>query len=128
DLPYLVRDRGQLKHLVESVVLPQMSSKARQSGIELLALFDGEFHQINSRKPLASLADFRGLRIATSSTGERISSSYYRPVNELFYRVGAEPVAVTSNDVDSRDRAEWLDAADISLIRVLASRSSQSFP
>jgi TRAP-type transport system periplasmic protein len=129
ELPYLIRDRTQLRKIAETVV-PAMAPNAQAIGIDVLATFDGDFNQVISRKPISKLVDFKGLRIGTLGVEARAGwgSNYFQPTIDLFYRLGAEPIALALNEVDlTGGRAELVDAVDMPARGALDIRSLESF-
>src|SRR5262249_33623734 len=47
DLPYLIQDRQQMGRVFTEIIRPILSPQARREGVELLAVIDGGFRQLN---------------------------------------------------------------------------------
>jgi TRAP-type transport system periplasmic protein len=126
DLPYLVRDRDHAKSVANSFVLSEMAPYARKKRVEILAMLDGGFRQVNSRKPLYHIEDFEGLNIGILGL-EAKGRSGLSPIDELFYSLGAQPVGVPLSEVHGAAGHAYLDAVDTSIPGILESRSSEPF-
>jgi TRAP-type C4-dicarboxylate transport system substrate-binding protein len=114
DLPYLLHKREDLNALTNGLVIPVMAPRAREVGVDVLALLDGGFNQINSRKPIERLEDFEGLRIGTFGL-ERTGKSRFDPNREFFYRLRADPIVLATSETPSISNTPFFDAMAPSL-------------
>jgi TRAP-type transport system periplasmic protein len=91
EMPYLVRDREQMKRIEQDIVWPVLVPKAKQRGYEILAVWENGFRQItNNRHPIRVPADLKGIKL-------RVPEGKWRV--EMFKAYGASPSPMKLSEV-----------------------------
>jgi TRAP-type C4-dicarboxylate transport system substrate-binding protein len=119
DLPFLVQDRRHMRALFDELVQPVMGPQARERGIEVLAIVDGGFRQLNTKTPVRSPQDLKGLKVRTVGSQQ---------VASLFENFGAQPVLLPFGEVFAAASANIINAADLPISAILAMRSYEVLP
>lgn len=84
ELPFLIRDREQVRKLSEALLEPVLQPAVQEKGLRILAVWENGFRQItNNVRPIHTPDDLRGLKI-------RIPDGVWR--EKAFRQLGAEPV------------------------------------
>ena len=84
ELPFLIRDREQVRKISDALLEPVLQPEAQKSGFRILAIWEVGFRQItNNVRAIKRPEDLKGLKI-------RIPHSPWR--EKLFRTLGAEPV------------------------------------
>lgn len=83
ELPYLVEDRSHMKRIEDAIVWPTLAPLAEAAGYKILAVWENGFRHItNSRRPIATPEDLRGIKLRTPSARWRV---------RMFQLYGANP-------------------------------------
>ena len=91
DMPYLVRDRAQMREIERTLFWPELAPLAEREGYRVLALWENGFrHVTNSVRPIVSPADLDGMKIRTPNSPWRIA---------LFRAWGANPSPMPFSEV-----------------------------
>ena len=91
EMPYLVRDREQMKRIEEDIVWPVLAPAAKKRGYEILAVWENGFRQItNSKRPVRVPADLKGIKL-------RVPEGKWRV--EMFKAYGASPSPMKLSEV-----------------------------
>jgi TRAP-type transport system periplasmic protein len=91
EMPYLVRDREQMKRIEADIVWPVLAPAARKRGYEILAVWENGFRQItNSKHPIRVPADLKGVKL-------RVPEGKWRV--EMFKAYGASPSPMKLSEV-----------------------------
>jgi tripartite ATP-independent transporter DctP family solute receptor len=90
-LPFIFDNYDEARRAVAGPVGSLIARKLDAKGFTLLSWMDlGEFHIMNSKRPLRTLADFTGLRIRVMPNSTHLAT---------FQALGARPVAMDFKDV-----------------------------
>jgi TRAP-type transport system periplasmic protein len=91
EMPYLVRDRTQLRLIEDSIFWPQVARYAEAEGYRVLALWENGFrHVTNNVRPITTPADLAGIKIRTPNSPWRVS---------VFHAFGANPSPMPFSEV-----------------------------
>jgi TRAP-type transport system periplasmic protein len=91
EMPYLVRDREQMKRIEQDIVWPVLAPAAKKRGYEILAVWENGFRQItNSKHPIRVPADLKGIKL-------RVPEGKWRV--EMFKAYGASPSPMKLSEV-----------------------------
>jgi tripartite ATP-independent transporter DctP family solute receptor len=91
EMPYLVRDREQMKRIEQDIVWPVLVPEAKKRGYEILAVWENGFRQItNSKRPIRVPADLKGIKL-------RVPEGKWRV--EMFKAYGASPSPMKLSEV-----------------------------
>ncbi|KAF7598370.1 MAG: hypothetical protein CGU28_12280 [Candidatus Dactylopiibacterium carminicum] len=103
-LPYLFRSRDHMWHVLEGDFGKRIQTEAEKAGAVVLAYYDSGVRSFyTTKKPIRSLADFKGLRV-------RVQDS---PVYmDLIDRLGGTPVVLPYEKVTDALRDGEIDAAE----------------
>lgn len=105
ELPFLIRNREQVRKLGNTLLEPVFQPEAKKAGFRILALWENGFRQItNNKRPINRPEDMKGLRIRVPSTGS------WR--DKVFRALGADPVAVDFGNVYEGLRAGTIDGQE----------------
>lgn len=114
ELPFLIRNREQVRMLGDTLLEPVFQPEARKAGFRILALWENGFRQItNNTRPIHRPEDLKGLKIRVPSTGS------WR--DKGFRILGAEPVSVDFGNVYEGLRAGTIDGQENPLSLISAS-------
>jgi tripartite ATP-independent transporter DctP family solute receptor len=91
EMPYLVRDREQMKRIEQDIVWPVLAPAAKKRGYEILAVWENGFRQItNNKHPIRVPADLKGIKL-------RVPEGKWRV--EMFKAYGASPSPMKLSEV-----------------------------
>jgi tripartite ATP-independent transporter DctP family solute receptor len=91
ELPFLIRDRDQVRRISETMLDPILQPEAKKHGFRILAVWENGFRQItNNVRPIRRPADLRGLKL-------RVPKGLWR--EKAFRSLGAEPVPMPLHEV-----------------------------
>ncbi|MFL5271900.1 MAG: TRAP transporter substrate-binding protein [Anaeromyxobacteraceae bacterium] len=91
EMPYLVRDREQMKRIEADIVWPVLAPAAKTRGYEILAVWENGFRQItNSKHPIRVPGDLKGIKL-------RVPEGKWRV--EMFKAYGASPSPMKLSEV-----------------------------
>jgi TRAP-type transport system periplasmic protein len=91
EMPYLVRDREQMKRIEQDIVWPVLAPAAKKRGYEILAVWENGFRQItNNKRPIRVPADLKGIKL-------RVPEGKWRV--EMFKAYGASPSPMKLSEV-----------------------------
>lgn len=114
ELPFLIRDRDQVRQISKALLEPVLQPEAKAAGFRLLAIWEGGFRQFTSNvRPIRKPEDLRGLKI-------RIPLSPWR--EKLFRALGAEPVQMEFGKVYEALRSGAIDGQENPLGQIGASK------
>jgi tripartite ATP-independent transporter DctP family solute receptor len=83
ELPYLVKDRAHMERIREQVVNPTLVPAAETDGYHIIAVWENGFRHItNSRRPIRTPEDLRGMKLRVPQGGWRV---------KMFQAYGADP-------------------------------------
>jgi tripartite ATP-independent transporter DctP family solute receptor len=103
-LPYIFKDYGHAMLTVDGAVGKLIEAGLSAKGFTALAWMElGARHVTNSRRPLKSLADFKGLRIRVQPDENHMAA---------FRALGANPVAMDIKDVYAATRQGDIDGEE----------------
>ena len=101
--PFLFRDYGHVWRVLDGKVGLELLAAPLRHGLRGLAFFDGGFRLFASTRPIASLSDFRGLRVRT------LQNRTYVGLVKAFQGV---PVPAAINKIRTMVTRGFIDAAD----------------
>jgi tripartite ATP-independent transporter DctP family solute receptor len=91
EMPYLVRDREQMKRIEKDVLWPTLVPAAEKRGYRILAIWENGFRQItNNKHPIRVPADLKGIKL-------RVPEGKWRV--EMFKAYGASPSPMKLSEV-----------------------------
>jgi TRAP-type transport system periplasmic protein len=91
DLPFLIKDRGQLAKIDETLFKDVLVPAAEAKGYRPLAIWENGFRQItNNSRPVETPADLEGLKIRTPNSSWRVA---------MFQAYGANPTPMSFSEV-----------------------------
>lgn len=91
ELPFLIRDRDQIRRISDAMMEPIFQPEAKAKGFRILAIWENGFRQFtNNVRPIKKPADIRGLKLRVPKT----------PWWEKVFRtLGVEPVPIETAKV-----------------------------
>ena len=93
DLPFLFKDRDEIKRAVEGPFGQELAKLAEPKGLVILGYWENGFRQItNSKRPIRVPDDLRGLKIRTPPNAERV---------QMFNRWGANAAPLDFSELFS---------------------------
>jgi TRAP-type transport system periplasmic protein len=117
-LPFLSDNYDRARRAVSGPVGSFVAKKLDAKGFIVLAWMDqGEFHVINSKRPLKTLDDFKGLSIRVMPNATHIAA---------FQALGARPVAMDFKDVAAALRQGDIDGTEQNYSLAYASKLYES--
>ncbi|WP_170937128.1 MULTISPECIES: TRAP transporter substrate-binding protein [Rhodomicrobium] len=109
ELPFLIRNREQVKRIGETLLEPVLQPEAKRQGFRILALWENGFRQLtNNVRPIHRPEDLRGLKIRVPK-GQR---------EKVFKEFGAEPVPLAFHEVHEALKAGTLDGQENPLAQI----------
>jgi tripartite ATP-independent transporter DctP family solute receptor len=91
ELPYLVKDRKHMARIEKDVFWPALAPAAEQKGLKILAVWENGFRHItNSRQPISTPADLKGIKL-------RVPEGKWRV--KMFQAYGANPSPMKFSEV-----------------------------
>jgi tripartite ATP-independent transporter DctP family solute receptor len=83
EMPYIVKDRAHMAKIEKEIVWPVLAPEAEKKGLKIVALWENGFRHItNNRKPIATPADLKGIKL-------RVPEGKWRM--KMFQDYGATP-------------------------------------
>ncbi|MBI3710006.1 MAG: TRAP transporter substrate-binding protein [Proteobacteria bacterium] len=83
EMPYLVKDRAHMARIEKEIFWPKLAPAAEAKGYRILAVWENGFRHItNSRRPIATPADLKGIKL-------RVPEGKWRV--KMFQAYGANP-------------------------------------
>lgn len=117
-LPFVFEDYGQARRAVAGPVGTLISAKLEAKGFIVLAWMDlGTLQVSNSRRPLKTLDDFKGLRIRVLPNGTHVAA---------FKALGALPVSMDFKDVGPALRQGDIDGQELDYSTMYANKDYES--
>jgi TRAP-type transport system periplasmic protein len=117
-LPFVSNKHDGARRAVSGPVGSLIARKLDAKGFTVLAWMDqGEFHVINSKRPLKTLDDFRGLSIGVLPNATHVAA---------FQALGARPVAMDFKDVAAALQQHDIDGTELNYSIAYASRFYES--
>ena len=91
DMPFLVKDRDHLARIEKDVFWPEIAPAAEAKGYQVLAVWEnGIRHITNSRRPISTPADLKGIKLRTPKSKWRV---------KMFEAWGANPTPMAFSEV-----------------------------
>ena len=110
ELPFLIRDRDQVRRISETMLGPILQPEAKKKGFRILAVWENGFRQItNNVRPIRRPEDLRGLKL-------RIPKGLWR--EKAFRVLGAEPVPMGLHEVHKALQAGIIDGQENPLSQI----------
>jgi TRAP-type transport system periplasmic protein len=114
DLPFLIRDRDQVRRISDALLEPVLQPEARKDGLRILAVWENGFRQItNNIRPVRQPGDLRGLKL-------RVPKGVWR--EKAFRVLGAEPVPMALDEVYQGLQSGKIDGQENPLAQIKGSR------
>ena len=110
ELPFLIRDRDQVRRISETMLGPILQPEAKKKGFRILAVWENGFRQItNNVRPIRRPEDLRGLKL-------RIPKGLWR--EKAFRILGAEPVPMGLHEVHKALQSGMIDGQENPLSQI----------
>ncbi len=110
ELPFLIRDRDQVRRIGDAMLGPILQPEAKKHGYRILAVWENGFRQItNNIRPIRRPADLRGLKL-------RVPKGLWR--EKAFRMLGAEPVPMALNEVHKALQSGAIDGQENPLSQI----------
>lgn len=114
EMPYLVRDRAQMRAVEEAVVWPDLAPRAEAAGYRILAVWENGFRHItNNRRPIEGPEDLRGIKLRTPRGVWRV---------RLFQALGANPTPMPFSEVFVALQTGVMDGQENPLTQVTSAK------
>jgi tripartite ATP-independent transporter DctP family solute receptor len=114
ELPFLIRDRSQVRRISETMLDPVLQPEAKKHGLRILAIWENGFRQItNNVRPIRRPEDLRGLRL-------RVPKGVWR--EKAFRQLGAEPVPMPLHEVYNALKSGVVDGEENPLTQIYGSK------
>lgn len=114
EMPYLVKDRAHMAKIRDQIVGPIMVPAAAKDGYRVIAIWENGFRQItNSRLPIKTPADLKGLKLRVPQGGWRV---------KMFQAYGANPSPLALSEVFTALQTGVMDAQENPLAQIYPSR------
>jgi len=114
ELPFLIRDRDQVRRISETMLGPILQPEAKKHGFRILAVWENGFRQItNNIRPIHRPEDLRGLKL-------RVPKGLWR--EKAFKALGAEPVPMALHEVHKALRSGLVDWQENPLSQIHGAR------
>lgn len=114
EMPYLVEDRAHMRRIEEAVVWPRLAPLAEAAGYKILAVWENGFRHItNSRRPIVTPHDLRGIKLRTPSGRWRVRT---------FQLYGANPSPMPFAEVFVALQTGVMDGQENPLQQIYAAR------
>jgi len=118
ELPYLIRNRTQVRGLRKAVLEPFLQPAAKEKGFHVLGLWEHGFHHIvNDLQPVSRPKGFNAVKIAVPDNGWR---------EKVFRAFGAKPVPVPPDEITDALTNRDADGVDAPLIEIHARGLSET--
>jgi tripartite ATP-independent transporter DctP family solute receptor len=114
ELPFLIRDRDQVRRISETMLTPILQPEAKKHGYRILAIWENGFRQItNNVRPIRRPEDLRGMQL-------RVPKGVWR--EKAFRALGAEPVPMALHEVHKALRDGVIDGQENPLSQVYGTK------
>lgn len=114
EMPYLVRDRAQMRAIEEAVVWPDLAPRAEAAGYRILAVWENGFRHItNDQRPIEGPEDLRGIKLRTPRGVWRV---------RLFQALGANPTPMPFSEVFVALQTGVMDGQENPLTQVTSAK------
>ena len=114
ELPFLIRDRDQVRRISDTMLGPILQPEAKKHGIRILAVWENGFRQItNNVRPIRRPEDLRGLKL-------RVPKGLWR--EKAFRMLGAEPVPMALHEVHKGLQSGLIDGQENPLSQIHGSK------
>ena len=91
EMPYLVKDRNHMKRIEQQVFWKVLAPEAEKKGLKILAVWENGYRHItNSKRPINTPADLRGIKL-------RVPEGKWR--GKMFQAYGANPSPMKFSEV-----------------------------
>ena len=110
ELPFLIRDRDQVRRISETMLDSVLQPEANKNGLRILAVWENGFRQItNNVRPIRRPEDLSGLKL-------RVPKGLWR--EKAFRTLGAEPVPMPLHEVHKALQAGVIDGQENPLSQI----------
>lgn len=110
ELPFLIRNRNQVRRISEAMLDPILQPEAKKHGFRILAVWENGFRQItNNVRPIRRPEDLRGLKL-------RVPEGLWRV--KAFKALGAEPVPMAFHEVHKALQSGLIDGQENPLSQI----------
>ena len=110
ELPFLIRDRDQVRRISDTMLGPILQPEANKNGFRILAVWENGFRQItNNVRPIRRPEDLRGLKL-------RVPKGLWR--EKAFRTLGAEPVPMALHEVHKALQAGLIEGQENPLSQI----------
>lgn len=114
ELPFLVRNRDQIRKINEALLEPILQPEAKKKGYKVIAIWENGFRQFtNSTRPIKYPKDLVGIKIRTPK------SAWWEKVLRT---LGAEPVPLSYAEVYGSLKSKAIDAQEAPLAQINAAK------
>lgn len=114
EMPYLVKDRGQMKRIKKAIVWPTLAPLARQHGYEIVAVWENGFRQItNNVRPIYKPQDLKGIKLRVPKDKWRV---------KMFEAYGANPSPMPFSEVFTALKTHVMDGEENPLIQIYSAK------
>lgn len=114
EMPYLVKDRSHMERIREQVVNPTLVPAAEKEGYRIVAVWENGFrHVTNSKRPIASPEDLKGMKLRVPQGGWRV---------KMFRAYGADPRPMAFPDVYAALQSGTIDGQENPFAQIYPSR------
>lgn len=114
EMPYLIKDREQMKLIEEKIFWPHLAPLAEEKGLQILAVWENGFRHItNSSRPIVVPADLSGIKLRTPRGRWRV---------KLFQSFGANPAPMALSEVFIALQTGVMDGQENPLAQIYSSK------
>jgi len=114
ELPFLIRDRDQVRRISDVMLGPFLQPEAKKQGLRILAVWENGFRQItNNVRPIRRPQDLRGLKL-------RVPKGLWR--EKAFRMLGAEPVPMALHEVHKALQSGLIDGQENPLSQIYGAK------
>jgi tripartite ATP-independent transporter DctP family solute receptor len=114
EMPYLVKDREQMKRIERDVVWPKLAPLAEKQGYHILAVWENGFRQItNNKHPINVPDDLKGIKL-------RVPKGKWRV--KMFQAYGANPSAMGLSETFAALQTGTMDGEENPLTQIYTSK------
>lgn len=115
DLPFLIRDREQVRRISAAMLEPVLQPEMRKQGLRIIGIWENGFRHItNNVRPIRRPEDLKGLKLRVPS------GSKWR--EKLFRSLGAETVMLALRDVRDAVNDGKIDGQENPLAQIKGAR------
>ena len=114
EMPYLIKDREQMKLIEEKIFWPRLAPLAEEKGLRILAVWENGFRHItNSSRPIVVPEDLSGIKLRTPRGRWRV---------KLFQSFGANPTPMALSEVFVALQTGVMDGQENPLAQIYSSK------